>query len=122
MQIDPVDIAPIETYGIKRYANFDAATSKLELAQLMNEISLRMEDYVEHITDEDGLSGVFMGGEHQPQPESEQRIATITEMLINAAYFVNKLRRKQALVMMKRELERAISERDKDTETMKEQI
>lgn len=43
-------------------------------------------------------------------------------MLINAAYFVNKLRRKQALVMMKRELERAIDERDRDTETMKQQI
>ena len=41
-------------------------------------------------------------------------------MLSNAAYFVNKLRRKQALVMMKRELERAIEERDKDTDTMKE--
>lgn len=37
----------------------------------MNEISLRMEDYVEHITDEEGLSGVFMGGEHQLLVESE---------------------------------------------------
>jgi hypothetical protein len=53
-----------------------------------------------------------MGGERMPQPESEQRIGTIREMLINAAYFINKLRRKQALVMMKRELERAIMERD----------
>jgi hypothetical protein len=79
---------------------------------LMNMISLNMEEYVDHITDEEGLSGVFMGGERMPQPESEQRIGTIREMLINAAYFINKLRRKQALVMMKRELERAIMERD----------
>ena len=47
-------------------------------------------------------------------------MATIKELLMNAAYFLNKLRRKQALVMMKRELERAIQERDKDTEIMKE--
>jgi hypothetical protein len=64
----------------------------------MNEISLKMEEYVEHITDEEGLSGVNMGGLRQNLPETEQRVATIREMLINAAYFVNKLRRKQALV------------------------
>ena len=87
---------------------------------MMNEISLKMEEYVEHITDEEGLSGVNMGGQHLPQIETEQRMATIKELLMNAAYFLNKLRRKQALVMMKRELERAIQERDKDTEIMKE--
>ena len=78
-----------------------------------------MEEYVEHITDEEGLSGVNMGGLRQTLPETEQRVAMIREMLYNAAYFVNKLRRKQALVKMKRELERAIEERDRDTETMK---
>ncbi len=64
----------------------------------MNEISLKMEEYVEHITDEEDLSGVNMGGLRQILPETEQRVATIREMLMNAAYFVNKLRRKQALV------------------------
>ena len=34
--------------------------------------------------------------------------------LQNAAYFINKLRRKQAMIMVKREIERAIEERDKD--------
>jgi hypothetical protein len=86
----------------------------------MNEVSLKMEEYVDHITDEEGLSRINMGGEPQPQPEAEQRMITIKEMLMNAAYFINKLRRKQALVMMKRELERAIQERDRDTESMKE--
>lgn len=54
--------------------------------------------------------------------EGEQRIGVIREMLINAAYFVNRLRRKQAVVKVKRELERAIEERDRDTKEMVTQI
>ena len=42
--------------------------------------------------------------------------------LQNAAYFINKLRRKQALIMVKKEIERAIEERDQDCTEMEKQI
>lgn len=43
-------------------------------------------------------------------------------MLMNAAYFINRIRRKQGLIMMKRELEWAIEERDNDSKEMVKQI
>ena len=43
-------------------------------------------------------------------------------MLINAAYMVNRLRRKQAIVEVKRKIESAIKLRGEDCEVMKAQI
>ena len=89
-------MAPIESHGIPAYANFDSPTSKQELAMLMDAISVKFEEYAEYIADEEGLSGVY-GGVPQVQ-EGEQRMGVIREMLMNAAYFVDRLRRKQAIV------------------------
>ncbi len=89
-------MAPIESFGIPAYANFDSPTSKLELAMLMDAISVKFEEYAEYIADEEGLSGVYEGPVAQVQ-EGEQRIGVIREMLMNAAYFVDRLRRKQAI-------------------------
>ena len=89
-------MAPNESYGIPAYANFDEPTSKRELAMLMDAISVKFEEYAEYIADEEGLSGVYGG---VPQVRGgEQRMGVIREMLMNAAYFVDRLRRKQAIV------------------------
>ena len=42
------------------------------------------------------------------------------ELLINAAFMVNKLRRKQGIIEVKRKIEKAIEERDQDCKIMKE--
>jgi hypothetical protein len=49
-------------------------------------------------------------------------VTRIREMLINAAYMVNRLRRKQAIVEVKRKIESAIKLRGEDCEAMKAQI
>ena len=41
---------------------------------------------------------------------------------MNAAYFVNKLRRKQAVIKLKRELQEAIEKREQATSEMRDQI
>jgi hypothetical protein len=52
----------IESYGVAAYADFESSASKVALAGLMHEIGLKFEEYVDHITDEEGLSGVFNNG------------------------------------------------------------
>ena len=46
----------------------------------------------------------------------------INGLAMNAAYFINKLRRKQAIIRLKRELSEAIEKRDQASEEMRRQI
>jgi hypothetical protein len=78
----------------------------------MQNISLTFEDYLSYISDESVIP--------QDARATEEKFLLINLHLQNAAYFINKLRRKQALTLVKREIERAIEERDKDCKAMKE--
>ena len=79
----------------------------------MHHISLSFEDYLSFISEE---------GIDEPLPVQEQKVTRMREMLINAAYMVNRLRRKQAIIEVKRKIESAIKLRGEDCETMKAQI
>jgi hypothetical protein len=50
----------------------------------------------------------------------DQKIAQMRVLLMNAAYMINKLRRKQAIIEVKHKLEKAIEERDEDCKMMRE--
>ena len=46
----------------------------------------------------------------------------INELVMNAAYFLNKLRRKQAIINLKNEISKAIEDRDANSNEMIAQI
>jgi hypothetical protein len=60
--------------------------------------------------------------EQQILNEGGVLLRQIEELVMNASYFINKLRRKQGLITLKKELSDAIEKRDEDTNQMKERI
>ena len=56
------------------------------------------------------------------EQQAELRVKEISDYAMNAAYFINRLRRKQALIKLKQEMDRAIVERDQASEGMTAQI
>ena len=77
----------------------------------MDRISLSFEDYLGFITEEDVSDQMAV---------KDQKIAQMRVLLMNAAYMINKLRRKQAIIEVKHKLEKAIEERDEDCKMMRE--
>ena len=60
--------------------------------------------------------------ELQAGQEAEERILHIEMLVMNAAYFINKLRRKQAMIKLKKEITEATEKRDENITLMTERI